>query len=128
MDQAQALEKHQQGFARREETLASLEGMSDTLVADLRRGRQLDAIPADPLVEVAGEQARALPREAGSAASTNADGTLGDHGINGATADWAPANAPPPRIEGYEIVGRLGEGGMGVVWKAIHTAPTVAWP
>ena len=39
--------------------------------------------------------------------------------ISGAGDEPGPPG-PPPEIEGYEITGRLGEGGMGTVWRAVQ--------
>jgi tetratricopeptide (TPR) repeat protein len=39
--------------------------------------------------------------------------------ISGPGAAPGPSG-PPPEIEGYEITGRLGEGGMGTVWRAVQ--------
>lgn len=53
------------------------------------------------------------------------DGDGGSSARAGLPADQpaAAAPAPPPEIAGYEIVGKLGEGGMGVVFRARQKNP-----
>ena len=43
-----------------------------------------------------------------------------DSGTPSVSADGDPNRVPEPNIAGYEIVGRLGEGGMGIVWEAVQ--------
>src|SRR5256885_4684511 len=33
-----------------------------------------------------------------------------------------PLPYEPPQIQGYELISRLGSGGMGTVWKAVQTS------
>ena len=47
------------------------------------------------------------------------DETLPASGVGASSAQAIPA-IRAPQIEGYEILGRLGEGGMGVVWRAVQ--------
>jgi len=43
--------------------------------------------------------------------------------ISGPAPPTGAAPAPPPEIEGYTVTDRLGEGGMGAVWRAVqHSA------
>ena len=74
-----------------------------------------------------GEKAETLPEQGGPAPSP--PGSPSDSQCR--TVAWQPpsgSEAAFPQIEGYQIIGRLGEGGMGVVWKAVQhgTHRTVA--
>src|SRR5689334_13902190 len=42
------------------------------------------------------------------------------HGAAGPADEPSSSSEALPRVEGYEVIGRLGEGGMGTVWRAVQ--------
>src|SRR5262245_25056222 len=65
----------------------------------------------------------ATPESVSMASERQTEPTLGDSGVpSGASVTWSGAG--PPQVAGYAMLSKLGEGGMGAVWKAWH--PTLA--
>jgi len=60
------------------------------------------------------------PAAACAAEEATPEPTLLDPAEAGATVPPTPAGAELPRIDGYEVLARLGQGGMGIVFRARH--------
>ncbi|MBC8874304.1 MAG: protein kinase [Planctomycetes bacterium] len=112
-DKAEQLEKHLDDCGTCEDTIAGMENLSDTVIEALRTScpTEDDEFHADPVFREAVRKLRAM---------RPASDVVTGKEAKGRSDPFADVDAMD-QLGNYRLVERIGQGGMGVVYRAVHT-------
>jgi serine/threonine protein kinase len=118
-DRLLAVAEHVAACPTCQSSLHALETQADSLIAGLRQGAPEESYAEEMAFREALEKAKSLTgeRTAGHAGVPASAGAAGSPPAKAGT----PARPPLERLREYQLLEKLGQGGMGTLYKALHS-------